>query len=37
MAEALGFDAPILVEQTPREEMLPLDEPDAEEPAKSAH
>lgn len=30
MAEALGFDAPILVEQTPNEELLPLEEPDAE-------
>jgi segregation and condensation protein B len=30
MAEALGFDAPILVEQTPNEEMLPLEEPDTE-------
>ena len=29
MAEALGFDAPILIEQTPSEDMLPLDEPDA--------
>jgi segregation and condensation protein B len=28
MAEALGLDAPILVERTPSEEMLPLDEPD---------
>ena len=28
MAEALGFDAPILVEQTPSEDMLPLEEPD---------
>jgi len=28
MAEALGLDAPILVERTPTEEMLPLDEPD---------
>ncbi len=26
MAEALGLDAPILVEQTPPEELLPLDE-----------
>ena len=26
MAEALGLEAPILVEQTPTEEMLPLDE-----------
>ena len=29
MAEALGIDAPILVEQTPSEEALPLEEPDA--------
>jgi len=29
MAEALGLEAPILVEQTPSEEMLPLEEPDA--------
>ena len=28
MAEALGLDAPILIERTPPEEMLPLDEPD---------
>ncbi len=28
MAEALGLDAPILIEQTPSEEMLPLDEPE---------
>jgi segregation and condensation protein B len=28
MAEALGVDEPILVEQTPPEEMLPLDESD---------
>jgi segregation and condensation protein B len=26
MAEALGFEAPILIEQTLPEEMLPLDE-----------
>jgi segregation and condensation protein B len=32
MAEALGLEAPILIEQTPSEEMLPLEEPDAEEP-----
>ena len=32
MAEALGFDPPAgLSERTPREEMLPLDEPDPEE------
>ena len=30
MAEALGLDAPLLVEQTPAEEALPLEEPDAE-------
>jgi segregation and condensation protein B len=28
MAEALGLDAPILIEQTPREEDLPLSEPE---------
>jgi segregation and condensation protein B len=32
MAEALGFEAPILVERTPTEDMLPLDEPDPEVP-----
>jgi segregation and condensation protein B len=32
MAEALGFEAPILVERTPTEDMLPLDEPDTEVP-----
>ena len=32
MAEALGFDPPAgLVEQTPREDILPLEEGDAEE------
>ena len=30
MAEALGLDAPILVEQSPREDDLPLAEPDSE-------
>src|SRR5262245_3069873 len=29
MAEALGLDAPVLVEQTPTEDQLPLEEPDA--------
>jgi segregation and condensation protein B len=29
MAEALGLEAPILVEQSPSEEQLPLEEPDA--------
>ena len=33
MAEALGLDAPLLVEQTPAEDALPLDEPDAEPPS----
>ena len=28
MAEALGFEPPLLIEQSPSEEMLPLDEPD---------
>jgi segregation and condensation protein B len=39
MAEALGLDAPILVEQTPSEDMLPLDEPESsgEEPSGSVH
>jgi segregation and condensation protein B len=37
MAEALGLEAPILVEQTPREEELPLSEPDSEEPGESIH
>jgi len=32
MAEALGLEAPILVERTPSEELLPLEEPDAEDP-----
>ncbi|HWF85141.1 MAG TPA: hypothetical protein VG222_09850, partial [Vicinamibacterales bacterium] len=30
MAEALGFEAPILVERAPSEEQLPLEEPDEE-------
>ena len=33
MAEALGLEMPILVEQTPPEDLLPLEEPD--EPAES--
>src|SRR2546426_11560385 len=44
MAEALGFDPPaLLVEQTPREEMLPLEEPESDnepsenEPSGSVH
>lgn len=38
MAEALGLDAPILVEQTPTEDVLPLEEPDIEdEPTGSVH
>ena len=35
MAEALGLDAPLLVEQTPSEDMLPLEEPDESEGADS--
>jgi segregation and condensation protein B len=39
MAEALGLEAPILIERTPSEEMLPLDEPDEDEsePGESIH
>jgi segregation and condensation protein B len=41
MAEALGLDAPILIEQSPSEEMLPLvepeDQPPHEEPGGSVH
>jgi len=43
MAEALGLEGPLLIEQTPSEEMLPLDEPeeeldeDDEEPGESIH
>src|SRR6267143_1510256 len=37
MAEALGLDAPILVEQPTREEDLPLAEPEVEEPGGSIH
>ena len=37
MAEALGLEAPILVEQTPRDEELPLMEPDSDEPGESIH
>jgi len=35
MAEALGLEAPLLVERTPSEEMLPLQEPDEERDAGS--
>jgi segregation and condensation protein B len=37
MAEALGLEAPILVEQLTSEEQLPLDEPDTEEPGEAVH
>jgi segregation and condensation protein B len=37
MAEALGLDAPILVEQPTREEDLPLTEPEGDEPGESIH
>jgi segregation and condensation protein B len=36
MAEALGIDAPLLVEQTPSDDQLPLDEPDAPEEPHAA-
>jgi segregation and condensation protein B len=32
MAEALGFEPPLLVERTPLEELLPLEEPDPDAP-----
>jgi segregation and condensation protein B len=32
MAEALGFEAPILVERTPNEDLLPLEEPEMDSP-----
>src|SRR5947199_1479936 len=34
MAEALGFEPPLLVEQTPTEEMLPLEEPEGQGPSR---
>jgi len=37
MAEALGLDAPLLVEQAPREDELPLNEPDDEPRTGSVH
>jgi segregation and condensation protein B len=37
MAEALGLDAPILVERQPPEEMLPLEEPETEDDEPSVH
>jgi segregation and condensation protein B len=37
MAEALGLEAPILVERTPSEEMLPADEPESEGPPEPVH
>jgi segregation and condensation protein B len=33
MAEALGFEAPVLVERAPSEDQLPLEEPDEEAPS----
>jgi segregation and condensation protein B len=35
MAEALGFEPPLLVERTPSEELLPLEEPDPEAPPET--
>ena len=37
MAEALGLEAPILVERTPGDELLPLEEPDPDEPGEAVH
>jgi segregation and condensation protein B len=37
MAEALGIEVPLLVEQPTREEDLPLSEPDVEEPGEAIH
>jgi segregation and condensation protein B len=37
MAEALGLEAPILIEQPTSEEQLPLEEPDTEEPGEAVH
>ena len=37
MADALGLDAPLLVEQPTREEDLPLEEPDADGSGESIH
>ena len=40
MAEALGFEAPVLVERAPSDDQLPLEEPDEEapeEPSGSVH
>jgi segregation and condensation protein B len=36
MAEALGLEAPILIEHSPSEEMLPLEEPEVDEEAIAA-
>ena len=35
MAEALGFEPPLLVERTPREDLLPLEEPDPDAPPET--
>jgi segregation and condensation protein B len=35
MAEALGFEPPLLVERTPPEDVLPLEEPDPEAPPET--
>src|SRR5204863_1827187 len=35
MAEALGFGPPLLVERTPNEDLLPLEEPDPEAPPET--
>ena len=35
MAEALGFEPPLLVEQMPSEDLLPLEEPDPDAPPET--
>jgi segregation and condensation protein B len=37
MADALGLEQPILVERTPSDELLPLEEPDTDQPGESVH
>jgi segregation and condensation protein B len=37
MSEALGLEAPLLIERNPPEEMLPLEEPSEDEPSGSVH
>jgi segregation and condensation protein B len=37
MAEALGLEAPLLVEQTPSEELLPIEEPEPDDTTGTVH